>query len=1127
MQWSTSTMQMPVVKSEGKKHYSFLNPLDDIRVPSANLSLAPSLMLEAEKEASIKRLSAALHTLSEGQNSKQLPALPIPSYDNGVSDLGWTHARDSTPATSAQNERRREQEKDVKGFRHIPRISLGEGFSTTPFAELTSFHVDRFLSSKPPSRSGASKTSHKRTSSEAGTLRPEKRVSARTSRPISMYSMTRRQTVTDGQRPTTSMTNTETSRDRKKSITYSDQRCAAPLAEKEQSRPATATQSPRRRFKIPASFKDLHFKSERRRRLQQKESPPPPLPTMRPLPSSGEAGPYSSSQLTIQKALASSPAVVRTQALLHDESESKKFTRECVNGLALKPDPPKRFKMSLRADGAAVEPSSKSDELFGPHLPVQSATLPRSFAPQAGSKSDRPNKHAHRFSEAESISSSILDYDWPQPEAYRTTPDLRQLPTQDHGRPRPDSGLGGLLNVMSMSNGKQGPFYPPPSGALPPTPGPRSRISQTKQYYAEVTSSNLPPSSVPSNILLPPVSFGQASNPESNSRLSALAATKGLHMDLSAINTADTSSSDGEDAGPVLTSPLRLRSQRSNRSVRIDSLRRKHLSIHGRDGISQSGSGECYEDAAMWARRGSAPDKMQSVDSLHRMSKQSFHRRCTSNDKNRRTSQCLSPLGRHTRQNNRSSTAAAMNTGRVQKANKTSARSSRISISYQEVFVNEPNGSHNHSRRHSRQYSAESQPSTARSSASTAMSTDTEVTLPSPTEDTTMTLNTIVNHPYYQNTTRVRSPLVPDFEIYQDGQPRPVRLPQTQNFRQATPSVRRSTIKPDGFTDGIGRSQRNTPLQLTRSSTEQSLHQQRDSKKRQARAQLAHDLQFELEQLEQMKRVYRAMHSARDRDRASGQGARTYAQLLDDDRFAVVEEIGTWSSSDRVKLSTKRTSHIIAKIEADLKHSPPKYQRSVLDEAYTETLRSIDAEKIDDLYADDTEVIPPPVVSPVKARSTSPLQPPHLAKKPRTAGFSLFPNDRTPPKAQNTSPASGKSSTDTSFKSSQPKKPKSPSSTISSFDSKKSRKRYSLTSVYNSTTPQYSPTSSVFSEYRTPGSRSYSRQQQLTPPPEGRELHIAATIMSPQTSQNLNVDALNNSSSKMDQVLDTFIMTKP
>lgn len=1159
MRVPSSAMQMSISREDGKKHYSFLNLLDDIAVPSADLDLAPRSTLQVDKEASIRRLSAALHTLAGGQNSKQLPALPIPSYDNGLLDLERTCLPGADQAIHVQRGAKRDNLKHTKGFKHVPRINLGESFSTKPFAAHMSPSMNQSFSQNLSPRPVTSNASHKRTSSEADTPRAEKRLSKRLSRPTSMYGLARRQTVTTGQRPTTSAATTDPAGDRKRSIAYSDQRCTAPSLDREPSRPSTATQSPRRRFKIPASFKDLHFKSERRKRLQQNNSPPPPLPVMRHIPDPAIGDILQSTQMTIQQAIACPPAMRDMQSPLHDEFESQKFTRECIEGLALKSDPPKTINMSPEPAATVSELSPQANSVFGPRLAVQSSTFSSQSARPTGDKNRRSVQHAHRFSEVESISSSILDYDWPQPEAYRTVADHRQA-GQDHGRPRPDSGIGGSLNVMNVL-GKQGPFYPPPTSALPPTPGQASQSLQPQKYHLAVTKRRAHSPDALSTVLLPPVTFSNAKDVQSKSRLTALAETQGLHMNLTKTNSIDSTSSDSEDTGPVLISPLRLRSQRSNRSVRIDSLRRKHLSIHGKDDLSRTGCGECYLDSSTWVRRDSAPDTMQSVDSYHRLSRQSFHRRCTSNDKNKRTSPCLSPSGNHTRQTIRTSITNKVNASRVQKAQKLSPRSQRIGVSYEEVIAaeskhvavgNEPNFAPSIDprsskeavvsnqklfrlstrvadfRRHSRQCSVESQPSTLCSSASTAMSTDTEITLPSPCEEETLRLNKYASQPYSKGNVRIPSPLVSHFETSEDKKIVDTQTDLTPRSHQmgASKASERFASQQNECMDGVGRCQRKAPLVASRDNMKPELDPQqwRTPKKRQARTQLAHDLQFELDQLEQMKRVYRAMHSARDRDRARGHRERSYAQCLDDERTASVTEVKPWRSSNTSGPSSRRTSQIIAKIEADLRNSPSQYHRVPLNETSGNCTRETGVVKNGESQPGD-EAAP----SPVEFQSVSPPRTAQTVRKPKHGGLSLFPIDRTPPKPRNIpSPASFASSNNaSSYRSTLLKKPKSPSSTISSLDSKRSKKRYSFVSIYNNTTPQYSPTSSIFSDYRTPTSRSYSRQQQLTPPPEGRELQLAATIMPTKVNRDLNVDAVVNSSSRIDQAIDIFTMGKP
>ena len=667
---------MATSTSSGHKHYSFLQVLDNICVSSARLSLDPVTRSQIgyEEPEPIRRLSATLQTLSGTKYGKQLPELPIPSYDNGnvnfTADSSFLTASPRTPrspvnacepCTSIQP-----QPIQSRSSRHAPQLSLGPAFDTQPMSPF------RLL--------------------DGGDGQ---------SRPVSMYTSSTVRRTSTNLRPSTSNTTQRINRRRKKSISYDQQRCNPPKGHSS-SQAMDSPSPPRRGLRLIASIRDRRARSEKRRRTIEE---PPPTPAND--EEEGEAQ-EPESMMTLREALSRAASPLPQ---LHDAMQDLSFTRECKTLLSLKPDPPRRTRLHL---GAGMQPSEPS--------------TPKPTHPPLVLLG-----HVSRVSEAMSVSSSILDYDWPQPDTYRALPE-----PADHGRPRPDSSLGGLFmhdDAITMQTPKSP--TPAPTWPLPPIPG------RALNGYARKHS--------------------HTSASKRASRLKTIAASKGLQVDSSVALHVDVEPHDGEHRPSKLTpSPLNVRFSNSNRNARVDNLRRKHLSMLMRDHNSMHSASSA--DEYDFARRGSAPSKMETTTAVDNSRLHPLQRSRPSLNQHKPLP-AIPVERRHVRQSSSVTSSRGSMPSKGRRANQT-AKARRISMPRKttepasSASTLAPSGikvlvdsdprqafgfqagavsptSARTSRMstprkgHSRNVSEESQPSTSRSVVSSALSYDTDFTSPS------------------------------------------------------------------------------------------------------------------------------------------------------------------------------------------------------------------------------------------------------------------------------------------------------------------------------------------------------------------------------------------------------------
>lgn len=579
------------------KQYSFLHVLDNIATSSADLTFAPAFATSGPNrcqnlDGACKRLSRTLQTLTtEECCHKHLPEIPVPSYDNGnidislkscsqpgldvVSDRASLKASESTPQES-------------KPCPHLHLASLGQTFNADTFGEMT--HLREHISQK--------------------------------SRPGSMYSTSTMRQVTVHKRPGSTESAARPGRARKRSVAYDDQRACHPIMRhplKHTSSPCLQTR--RRGLQLVASLKDWRTKSDKKRRLedakaveQEEEQPTMPI-------------------LSLKEALQG----VTPLSPLHDPQQDQQFARECSKLLSLRQDPSNYSFIGSPCTKPLSEP-------------------PRDMSCYSSEAAARPPMHAQRASEALSISTSILDIEWPQPGGYKTlrsdlTTDLR--PARPESPPMPhhavdDEALERSSPLISLAESphldsfpklwtapiveKRIPRSPPPS-APPDRPLPRLPLTEIKTNGRQILKG---PETGRRPILKDSPQFWGTTSSDTcrpdlaQSRLSSLAASKGLKVNSSVAPRVDTLSHDRKERPATAPStPLNLRSKKSNRSSRVNELKRRHVSLLLRDGDNVVGFERSGVDTVDFARRGSASDAMQtaSAHNLHTMILPSRNRR--------------------------------------------------------------------------------------------------------------------------------------------------------------------------------------------------------------------------------------------------------------------------------------------------------------------------------------------------------------------------------------------------------------------------------------------------------------------------------------------------------------------
>ncbi|KAK5941875.1 hypothetical protein PMZ80_005826 [Knufia obscura] len=599
--------------SRKPKHHSFLNVLDNIATSSPDFTFAPALapvpFQQPRQDDAVKQLSESFRAFTSNEyEHKQLPELPVPSYDNGNIDaLPQIHSKAGRKPrlTQATSKTKRSSPRVTKRCTpspsHLPKASFGQAFSASTFADMPQLQgpdEDSSLKQSNPANS----TARNRNS----------RASARKSRPASSYSTSTASKVVVRTRPGSSESASRSSRPRKRSITFDEQRaCPQRVHESPKPRPSADSHTPRRGFRLIPNFKDLRTKPEKKRRVEETV----PLPRAE----DDQTMPMMSLKEALRGVAPLSP--------LHDPKQDQEFAQECSKLLSLRREASKYSFMD-------PEPAKQL-----PDTPQEASRL--SLETLA-----RPSMHAHRISETMSISTSILDWSWPQPDTYKalesnTTqklpPARRESTTIPcHGDHHAD--LEASPPFASLAESPHLDFFPklwtapifekrvnrsPPPSAPPKCPLPRLPLTEAKgnscqpmttsriHHYPLAGSSPQSGSQSSAQIQKP----GPAS-----SRLSRLAASKGLALDSSVALHTDTLLCDMEVHQPSMPlSPLRLRFNKSNRNSKVNELKKRHLSMLVRDGVNIHADGPEGTDAVDFARRGSAPDAMQTstANTLH------------------------------------------------------------------------------------------------------------------------------------------------------------------------------------------------------------------------------------------------------------------------------------------------------------------------------------------------------------------------------------------------------------------------------------------------------------------------------------------------------------------------------
>jgi len=571
------------------KQYSILHVLDNIATSSADFTLAPAFATSGPNRCqnlddACKRLSRTLQTLTtEECCRKHLPEIPVPSYDNGTIDISLNScSQPSLDVVSGHASLKASEStpQESKLCPHLHLASLGQTFNADTFGEMT--HLREHILQK--------------------------------SRPGSMYSTSTMRQVTVHKRPGSTGSAARPGRARKRSVAYDDQRACRPIMRhplKHTSSPCLQTR--RRGLQLVASLKDWRTKSDKKRRLEDAQA------------TEQEEEHSTIPMLSLKEALQG----VTPLSPLHDPQQDQQFAQECSKLLSLRQDP----------SNFSFIGSPRTKPPTGP---------PREMSCNSSQVAARPSMHAHRASEALSISTSILDIEWPQPGGYKTLPsdlttDLQ--PARPESPPMPhhavdDGALERSSPLISLAESphldsfpklwtapiveKRTPRSPPPS-APPDRPLPRLPLTEIKTNEKQILKSA---ETGRRPILEDSPQFRGMSSSDTcrpdlaQSRLSSLAASKGLKVISSVGPRVDTLSHvTKERPATAPSTPLNLRLKKSNRSSRVNEIKRRHVSMLLKDGGNVVGFGRSGVDTVDFARRGSASDAMQtaSVHNPHTM----------------------------------------------------------------------------------------------------------------------------------------------------------------------------------------------------------------------------------------------------------------------------------------------------------------------------------------------------------------------------------------------------------------------------------------------------------------------------------------------------------------------------
>lgn len=540
--------------------YSVFNVLDEIAKNPTAIKLNTPPPTRTQHDNSIKQLQTTLHTLAGTQNSHQLPLVPD-DYANFEDDAQFLQLR-------ARMKSREPRGLRLKAHKHIIAPA------STPKRYVHDSALDEAVGTESSTSIVLSRTEWTRRSLATQSY----------SRPTSMYSTSTARRISIVTRPNTSETMAAEAepRLRRRSITYEAQRFSPPALPCTSLDPGSHSAPQRRPFRAIASLKNLraHGRAEKRRKTSDDVN------------------------------------IITTTGKQQNHDGALSLTE---SGLTLEE--------ALRAPTMALDPVISIDRACNFHEQPWHMLAPKESAPTTSSEhhggemlrslSDQPvmrvrkPTHAHKASEAMSISSSILDYAWPEPDTHHDP-----VVDKECDRPRPDSSLEGMLettepptllstlkhttpvhgtrysgafcNVWVGSNGYM--TSPPPTCPLPACPLP-IRVTNT----------------LPS----PPASSS------SNARLKSIADKKGLVVAAASATRLSVCLKDRNDRpAEMRLSPLKLRSNTSYRNTKVESLKRKHLSLLVKDSEHTRGGDEYFTEAGKFLRRGSAPSIVQTVGSL-------------------------------------------------------------------------------------------------------------------------------------------------------------------------------------------------------------------------------------------------------------------------------------------------------------------------------------------------------------------------------------------------------------------------------------------------------------------------------------------------------------------------------
>lgn len=554
-------VQPSIETRNGSDTYSFFNVFNEIAKSPTFIKLNTPSPTRTQYDASVKELKTTLQILADKQGSHQLPLIPVAG--NITADGSSSRLRASVKSKTT---------KPLRSQSHRPAAASipTPNQHMCPVAPEASFGIGPFPEAAP---------------GFLGCQTPRSSVQESLSRPASMYSTTAVGRVSIDARSNTSDSVANRGRQRKRSITYQGQRCSPSLLHCCSSGSVQHSPSKRRPFRAIRSLKNLIAQSRAEKRYKASKDV-----------SASTVGRDKENQAT---GLPISPACTSRNSFLYPTTttepiihipQAQDFAEQSHHLLPLGQDVMKNAAYNHGID------------------------MYHSVSDQLQSCNQRP-AHVRRVSEATSVSSSILDFAWPEPTTHHGT-----LRNKDNDRPRPDSGLGGTIESLDTL-----PILPALS-YIPPVPGTRYP-GASRNLRAKMSR---PRPSPPPNYPLPacpqaasttsrtiPLPFASSS---SNPRLKSITAKKGLVVDSASATRTSVCLKDRKDRpATVPSSPLKLRSSTSCRNTRVELLKRKHLSLLVKDTSCIRSGYEHLTDEVNPVRRGSAPSIVQTVPLSERL----------------------------------------------------------------------------------------------------------------------------------------------------------------------------------------------------------------------------------------------------------------------------------------------------------------------------------------------------------------------------------------------------------------------------------------------------------------------------------------------------------------------------